>query len=1029
VSMMTKLLSFTLSTGSLNQTLMGAVTMTSVLLAAGITASIAGAPSIPLPRLVPSNTARILTLSFVIIDTVTGTKVPATIMTGIESGHMQAVLTPKWNLYYARKYEMRLVNSITDSFNNANGSRMNLPSYSSFFTTKVPKAYDLATNQQFSGGRDIALYTFTDNDGESKTYAYITASTGGWRVVNVTDPTKPVVIHTASPTCSPQGEECHHTPLEFDFRSIAIDQDKRTMAITENILFADGNQYGYIRFYDLASNPANPPIVGREKLAEAMSGIPGRIALMDDKAYVATINAGLQVVDIVAAKDYQATRQSTDSSTIVGTYDSIGEGYGQPDDIAVYSASRALLTTTSGNLLTLDVSLPFPQFMAKYQDNNNHVLRVGVAAEYTYLDPYGNQQVDDIAVVGTREGRVLTINLADPYNPKYMATARNKDGQELITSVREISVNRDSRLAFVTTINSVQVIDIKDPNNPRLLTDIVSLPDPSGAIDQYGNPVLQPLGNNPAIVEKGGWVYLASQSKGVRIIDLDPPIINVTPEKIFILLNNDSKTSKEYTLTYGIILEPGADNTFDNPRVMLFKNGVKIREWTDVQPGKVMTLIAQDTPLDINSIYHAQVLVYDKKQGVDIPSAKVPIVIGKFEISAEDGRYRGLKGAATDGTAKLTLELKISSNYKEFVPHFSLEDPVLGMNTYDTDRNSTGLMSYQGGWASAIVPAYDAQSQSFKAIYRVPPTYVRFGTNMEATDKLGAERSVNLNLRVTDIKPEIKLRRPPVVLVHGLWAKPDSWDTFEPELDKYDQYQIERADYGTTNAEAIATNFGKVKDKIKKTIEAAIGDGFYAEKSNVIGHSMGGLLTREYCRMNRSECEEKINKFVSIDTPHKGSELADYVSKVNNSSKLLPCYLLLGKVEEEGNTIWADNTKTKIAGALEDLQVGSEAINKLHTISMPFEWTAVAGVAEDGVRAYDEGIFKLWKGLTYLCLKVPDSSFGLLTAMFSSANDRIVSLSSQLDNQPYSFIIRNVDHSSVLKESRTVEKIRDIIER
>jgi hypothetical protein len=109
-----------------------------------------------------------------------------------------------------------------------------------------------------------------------------------------------------------------------------------------------------------------------------------------------------------------------------------------------------------------------------------------------------------------------------------MATAKDKDGSELKTTVREISVSKESGLAFVTTVNSIQVIDFKEPGNPRLLTEIVMLPDPSGALTASGSPVMLPIGAIPAIVERGGWVYLASQSQGLKVVDLDPAIITIT---------------------------------------------------------------------------------------------------------------------------------------------------------------------------------------------------------------------------------------------------------------------------------------------------------------------------------------------------------------------------------------------------------------------------------------------------------------------------------------------------------------------
>jgi hypothetical protein len=541
--------------------------------------------------------------TFMLIDTTTGEKVPATVISGLENGRMQATLTPKGNLYYARKYEIRLTGGIIDSFDNDNGSRMNLASYSSFFTTKIPKGYDLTTDQQFSGGRDIALYTFDAEDGESTTYAYVLAGDQGWRIVDVTDPTSPSVIHSAIANCNALTQhDCRVAPAEFNFRSVAIDSVSKVMAITENITFSDGNQYGYVRFYDLSESPGFPPIVGKEKLAEAYSGIPGRVSLYGGNAYVATTNVGVQVIGIEQAKANNG--QSSDGSSIIGVYDSLSEGFGQPSDIITYGAAKALLTTNSGNLLMLDISLPMPQFMASFPTTQHHIFRAGVAADYPWLDQYGNQQMDDIAVVGTIEGKVLTINLTDPYNPQYMATAKDKDGSELKTTVREISVSKESGLAFVTTVNSVQVIDFKEPSNPRLLIEIVSLPDSNGTI--------VPLGLIPAIVERGGWVYLASQSQGVKVVDLDPHHLKTIPDPIILADSANGVALADVSIRYEIY----PDKAFVpvSAYVVVYEEGQEIWKENVLLEGKGTTIFkatANGRIFNINKKYESVIRLRD----------------------------------------------------------------------------------------------------------------------------------------------------------------------------------------------------------------------------------------------------------------------------------------------------------------------------------------------------------------------------------------------------------------------------------
>ena len=134
----------------------------------------------------------------------------------------------------------------------------------------------------FTDGNNIDIYT-RPQDG--RTFVYVTAGSG-WRVIDVTDPTHPAVVHSVS------------LSSERTFRGVAVDQEGAVLGMTDDNRFADGGQFGYVRFYNLAADPANPPLIGQEILAEAYTGIPGRLDLSGNYAYVATAGAGVQVVDI-----------------------------------------------------------------------------------------------------------------------------------------------------------------------------------------------------------------------------------------------------------------------------------------------------------------------------------------------------------------------------------------------------------------------------------------------------------------------------------------------------------------------------------------------------------------------------------------------------------------------------------------------------------------------------------------------------------------------------------------------------------
>jgi hypothetical protein len=265
---------------------------------------------------------------------------------------------------------------------------------------------------------------------------------------------------------------------------------------------------------DLTADPAKPAWIGQERLAEAYSGIPGRVAISGNYAYVSTVMAGLQVVDIDKSRKYSGANPG---ESIVGSFDTVGQGFNQPLDIIVYKGGRAALTTTSGNLLVLDVNMPqYPQLITAYKPAGYTAWHADVAAEYTYTDEAGNSQVMDVAVTYGLNGKIYTVDLTDPYNIHNYGPVKNADGTDLLVFASDIKISKASGLAYLSTGNGVYVIDIKNPKDPKLLNFIMQTP------TAPGSTTTSPLGSSTALVEKDGWVYLANPQKGLKVLDLDP---------------------------------------------------------------------------------------------------------------------------------------------------------------------------------------------------------------------------------------------------------------------------------------------------------------------------------------------------------------------------------------------------------------------------------------------------------------------------------------------------------------------------
>jgi pimeloyl-ACP methyl ester carboxylesterase len=126
-------------------------------------------------------------------------------------------------------------------------------------------------------------------------------------------------------------------------------------------------------------------------------------------------------------------------------------------------------------------------------------------------------------------------------------------------------------------------------------------------------------------------------------------------------------------------------------------------------------------------------------------------------------------------------------------------------------------------------------------------------------------------------------------LVHGIWGsgnpgKPDepnpnyTWKEFIPLLNKKNQYKIFVVDYSKYNAASF--DDANIRENLINTVEKALDEmrdqAIVGSRVDVVAHSMGGLVVRSFCKDNPDACKKSIRKLITIDTPHYGSELADW---------------------------------------------------------------------------------------------------------------------------------------------------------
>jgi len=90
-----------------------------------------------------------------------------------------------------------------------------------------------------------------------------------------------------------------------------------------------------------------------------------------------------------------------------------------------------------------------------------------------------------------------------------------------------------------------------------------------------------------------------------------------------------------------------------------------------------------------------------------------------------------------------------------------------------------------------------------------------------------------------------------------------------------------RADYSTTNSHSFSINVPKIKSEINLLINSLSNAGIAAGNVDYIGHSMGGILGRLY--LQGDSFEYGFHKLITLNTPHSGSQVADFLKKFSEN--------------------------------------------------------------------------------------------------------------------------------------------------
>ena len=130
----------------------------------------------------------------------------------------------------------------------------------------------------------------------------------------------------------------------------------------------------------------------------------------------------------------------------------------------------------------------------------------------------------------------------------------------------------------------------------------------------------------------------------------------------------------------------------------------------------------------------------------------------------------------------------------------------------------------------------------------------------------------------------------PILLVHGIVDNHSIFSPLERALRRRGFTDLSSFDYGLLTSDVRAT-----ADDLAVAIEKLVAESGY-EKVHVIGHSLGGLITRYY--VQRMGGHQRVHTVVTLGTPHQGTALARAGSVLPLVRQLRPDSDLIAELDE-----------------------------------------------------------------------------------------------------------------------------------
>ena len=436
---------------------------------------------------------------------------------------------------------------------------------------------------------------------------------------------------------------------------------------------------------------------------------------------------------------------------------------------------------------------------------------------------------------------------------------------------------------------------------------------------------------------------------------------------------------------------------------------------------------SQVSHIDISPSYKPFYSLLDPNQSlIDIDGN----LINNINLASRLTTYRN--GTIADGVSKLILIVESKSSLQfsiNDIKHNNLTNGTL--SSLEQASNIDNLSSSTRGSPQNI-----SNGKSVVAAVYTPPDSFNQDT--------GSNRTINVDVSDLDnsaktlLEIPIRLYRPPVILIHGLWMNSDNtWviTNFANRLASYG-YHYAFADYEEHNSETFDPcdkafgNYGinSIRNTIHNIIEEYRYFSIAASQVDIIGHSMGGLMARGFVQQPDYKKKENymkgsIHRLITIGTPHLGGPLSKFLYNYRDDwyffDGVYPKRCRTGKIEPKKlRTIYSDIKFPIDKGAIEALIPNSIAYSHLYQTNVK-SYAIAGGYRPNATKSHGSQE-------TYYKTIVDPDHFNLDKDAFDNCdNDLVVSITSQLGGLPkqirqpdsndipnHSAIYRNTVHGS-----------------